>query len=193
MNVINEFTPVASISNTVLAAYAGMIPDGFIDLWREYGSGLVGDGLVRLVDPSTIQDVLPRVIEDPEDCVPLLTTALGDVVVFRDGYLFVVNTRLRAAHMLPVAKPDHVVRALNSPAFMVRELRADNYEPAVQRLGVPGIDECFYYAPLLSMGGSEASSELRRGELIAHLETAAGFQGRIRIGAPEGGPRVRPA
>lgn len=191
MAVITDFTRVEPIAEEVLREYEGAIPEGFLELWRTHGTGLVSDGLVRLVDPSSLQDVLPFVIEDPEDCVPVLTTAMADLVVFRDGYLFVIDSRMAAAKAFPVIRPETMVRLLNSPGYLAGKLRSENYALAVERLGVPTLDECFYYAPLLSLGGAESADSLRRGGLVAHIEMAASIQGKIEIGAPEGGPRLK--
>ncbi|MGJ3509934.1 T6SS immunity protein Tdi1 domain-containing protein [Enemella sp. A6] len=157
-------------------------PDEIKHLWRVHGAGFIGEGFLRLADPHALLPVLPSFVADPQDCVPIFTTALADVVVWRGGYFFNLSTRLGVAHSLSHSKPEYVLRFLEDPYLLDKDFRWHDFRPAAERLGVPDFTECFYYVPLLSQGGVESPEHLRRGGLIAHLEMAAGLQGRVTIG-----------
>nr|NLD40565.1 DUF1851 domain-containing protein [Actinomycetales bacterium] len=183
MSTFSEFHGIAPISDEVIARFADRVPTEIVALWRELGAGLIGDGFLRIPDPAEASSWLPLIVDDPEGAVPVFTSALADIVVWQDGYFHNVCTRLDVAFPLSFSKPAHVVRFLEDPGLLERDFRWANYLPAVERLGVPELGECLYYAPLLSLGGPEVPDTLQRGGFAAHLEVAAGFQGRITIGS----------
>lgn len=186
MSVFSEFVAASSIAPAVIAEYADRVPEEITELWTTFGSGLIGSGILRLIDPSVVEPWLPTFVDDPEGCVPVFASAYADIVVWRDRHFFSLDTRLRAAHALWVSSPRHLLRFIEDPHVVEHDYRVQTYEAATARLGVPTIDECFYYVPLLSMGGPAEAGALRRGGIAAHLAVAADLQGKIQIG-PDGG------
>lgn len=168
MATFTQFTTVAPIPDETLARYEGRVPEPVLAAWREHGAGLAGDGYVRLLDPDHARAMLDGVLGMPEQAVPVLVTALGDLVLWIEPLFHLVRFRwgtvetfhFDAALLLADLQKDEVLDGV---------LERPPYTAAVERLGVPGIDECFGYVPLLALGGSTDPAHLDRGGLWEHL------------------------
>ncbi|MGI5950359.1 MAG: T6SS immunity protein Tdi1 domain-containing protein [Brooklawnia sp.] len=182
MSTFSSFQSVAPVAEQTLATLQGNVPKNIIQLWRSHGAGYIGNGFLRLVDPAVMTPWLPSFLVDPQGCVPVFATALADVVVWRDNYYYVVNTRFGQAYPPNFARVKNFPRVIENTYFLDSDFRWKDYTPAAERLGVPGMVECLFYAHLLSLGGFERPESLYRGGLQAHLELAAGLQGKIEVG-----------
>lgn len=168
MTTFTQFTTVRPIDDATIDRHAGRVPEPVLTAWREHGTGLVGDGYVRLLDPDHASEMLDGVIGMPDGTVPVLATALADLVLWIEPMFHVVRFRWGVIEVL------HVDAALMFADVQRDEVLDDvlerpPYTAAVPRLGVPGIDECFGYVPLLGLGGSEDPAHLDRGGLWEHL------------------------
>jgi hypothetical protein len=66
---------------------------------------------------------------------------------------------------------------LQEEAFLDLILSRQPYPAGVQRLGVPGLDECFGFVPLLALGGKEDGVYLDRGGLWEHIAVITQYAG----------------
>ncbi|MGY4645329.1 T6SS immunity protein Tdi1 domain-containing protein [Cellulomonas sp. URHB0016] len=168
MPTFSHFTTVAPIADDTIARFADQVPAPVVTAWREHGAGLVGDGYVRLLDPDHARQMLDGVVGMPEGTVPVLATALADLVFWIEPLFHIARFRwgvietlhFDAALLFADVQKDEVLDGV---------LERGPYTQAVGRLGVPGIDECYGYVPLLALGGSSDPSHLDRGGLWEHL------------------------
>jgi len=114
-----------------------------------------------------------------KNSIPLLVTALGDIIVWEDNaYFFILQYRYN--NFSSLARGFKVFeKLLDEAEYFFRKVQAKNFNEALQLLGVPAYDECFGYVPLLSLGGSEKPENLQKVKLREHLELMYQMQGSI--------------
>jgi hypothetical protein len=168
MPTFTHFTTVAPIAQETIERYAGRVPEPVVTAWREHGAGLAGDGYVRLLDPDHAREMLDGVLGMPDAAVPVFATALADLVLWIEPLFHVVRFRWGVVETLHF-DATLLLADLQKDEVLDGVLERAPYTQAVGRLGVPGIDECFGYVPLLALGGSTDASYLDRGGLWEHL------------------------
>lgn len=172
------FTRVADVPDASIARFADAVPAPFVEFWRTSGVGLLDGGFLRSVDPAEFADLLPDVIADSEGAVALFTTAFGDIVFWRSGY--VRAARLRHGVIEVITKlPGLLPRFFADPEYVADALAREPFDEACERLGVPDPDECFGYVPLLALGGPETADHLQRVALREHLLLIASVAGPV--------------
>jgi len=165
--VFAQFSQVASVSEQTLARWGPRVPEPVAQVWREQGLGLVGDGFVRVVDPDRAMVMLGG-IGLPDGAVPVFTTALADLVLWTEPVFAVARFRFGVIDIIGV-DATQLVADLQDDAFLDQSLARAPYAEGVARLGVPGIDECFGFVPLLALGGRGDAASLDRCGYWEHL------------------------
>ena len=168
MATFTQFTTVTPITEETLDRYAGRVPDQVTTAWRQHGSGLVGAGYVRLLNPDHATQMLDGVLGMPDGTVPVMATALADLVLWIEPMFHVARFRWGVIDVLHF-DAGMLLADVQRDEFLDDILERPPYTQAVERLGVPGIDECFGYVPLLGLGGTPDPSHLDRGGLWEHL------------------------
>ncbi len=96
VELFRDFVPVAPVPEAVIDRYRPSVEPALVELWQAQGFGLAADGFLRVVNPdyytSMIGEFLPR-----SDMIPVLATAMGDVVVSFDGKYRVLQFRYARA------------------------------------------------------------------------------------------------
>ncbi|MEV7972102.1 T6SS immunity protein Tdi1 domain-containing protein [Cellulomonas sp. NPDC089187] len=169
MPTFAQFSQATPLDPAALERYAGRVPAPVLAAWTEHGSGLVGqDGYVRLLDPDHALRMLDGVIGMPETAVPVFITGMGDLLLWIEPVFHLVRFRWGTIEAFS-ADPDRLIADLQRPEVLDDLLERRPYTEAVARLGIPGIDQCFGYVPLLGLGGSTDSTHLDLGGLWEHL------------------------
>jgi hypothetical protein len=176
MPTFESFTPTSAISPETIARHADAVPSALTELWREHGAGLVGDGFLRVVDPDRALTMLDGILGMPPGTVPAFTTAMADVIVYIAPAFHVLRFRFGVVDPLGIDAAT-LFAQLEDETYQDRVLARQPYPAAVQRLGVPGPDECFGYVPLLALGGRQDPANLDRGGLWEHLAVVMQFAG----------------
>ncbi len=162
------FTTISPVSPDYLEQHASAVPEVITQLWREHGTGLIGDGFVRVLDPGRATTMLAEVLGDTPGPIPVFATALADLVVYAGQSWFLFDFRFAGLRELS-EDIDVFVPGLADDELVEQFLPRYPYREAVPRLGVPDLDECYGYAPLLAFGGSDSPDQLERVKLWEHL------------------------
>ncbi|WP_159100263.1 T6SS immunity protein Tdi1 domain-containing protein [Streptomyces lunaelactis] len=182
MTTFRTFDPVAPISEETITQFAGQVPDGVVELWRAQGAGFVGDdGYFRVVDPARAASMFKGVLSLPEGSTVLFTTALADAVVSVNGLYLVVKSRFGAIDIVERRSFDEIVGLIEDPAQRDVGWEWQPYPAARDRDGVPGLEQCFGYVPLLALGGSSNLDHLQLGGLYEHLAVIAQLAGQPQV------------
>lgn len=78
--------PVRPAPPELIDAYAGLLPESLLELWRRKGLGLYGDYQITLIDPRPWQKVLDRWVVSKPDTVrriPIALTPFGMLLYYR--------------------------------------------------------------------------------------------------------------
>lgn len=177
MPAFTQFTSSAPVTEETVARHTGRVPDGVLDAWRDHGAGLIGDGYVRLLDPDHARAMLNGVVALNDAAVPVFATALADVVVYIEPAFHLLRFRRNRIDFLGFDDTDKLFADLEDATFLDTVLERQPYPAAVERLGTPSIDECFFYVPLLALGGPEDPAQLQRGGLWEHLAVSVQMTG----------------
>ena len=169
----------ADVPEEIIEKYQGRVSDDIISLWREYGFCTTEDGYYKLVNPDNYADIFWEIYGDEEyDCDPVvvMVTAMADIIFFTSkGRFCYINIRHEKWDVIGKMF-SLTMRRMKDPEFRHTLLSWEPYEDAVKKLGVPTYEECFAYEPLLSLGGKEKVENLRKVNLMVHLDIVSQMQ-----------------
>ena len=176
--VLKDFEFYSKVPDEIIMEYKEKFPAQFIEIWKNYGFGTFLNGFLRIINPNDYMDFTQKSYFEKKS-IPLLVTALGDIIVWEDNaYFFILQYRYNKFSSL--ARGFKVFeKLLDETEYFFRKVQAKNFNEALQNLGKPSYDECFGYVPLLSLGGSEKPENLQKVKLREHLELMYQMQGSI--------------
>lgn len=177
--ILNDFELESNVSAGLIDKYADNIPNEIMDLWKNYGFGTFMQGYFKSVNPDDYKDILRQCSERYKDAVVLFTTAMGDLIVWAEGYVRVLNFR---HGVLKTVMPNfsHFFKSLHSEKFLNGYVMWQPYPKAVETLGEASYDECFGYTPILGLGGAEEVENLEKVKLREHILIITEFMGPIQ-------------
>jgi hypothetical protein len=157
----------------LVAHYRGLVPPELIEVWEKYGFGTFRDGYLKVVNPATYAKLLAdtyQLTSIPSMAPPvvLFATAMGDLLIWEDGFLTLIDYRHGQTEI--VGQNLNLFFKNHADDFNPQKrLHWEPYPAARQRLGAPAFDECFGYVPLLALGGPETVDHLKKVKLREHL------------------------
>lgn len=162
--------PGPPLSSASLDAAVERLPDDVVALWRDHGLGATADGYLRIVDPTAWQDVLAEVAPRFAAATPLMSSALGDLVVWLDGRAHLLEFRLGTSRII-ANRLSTLLVILGYESFLADPDYFDwsPFPEARERLGVPRADECFGFSPLLALGGRRSAASLEVVDMREHV------------------------
>jgi hypothetical protein len=157
----------------VIKRYQGRLPGELLDLWREAGWCSYGKGLLWVVDPGQLADVIEDWIEPSEsETLVFLRTAFAHLYFWRDGSVYSLD--VHHGNLSQVTDDIALMfTLLCDPEIKAKILRASLYGKAAARIGRPNRDECYAFEPALGLGGSEAIETVKRVKLRENLAILA--------------------
>lgn len=174
---LSDFTKADSLPEEFIKIFEEILPEEIIYIWRKYGLGSFFGGYFKVIDPRAYADLIEETFFAGEDCVPLLATALGDVLVWDNEAASYELLMYRYGIYRLINKS--FFQLLRDPSFVDTELEPVNYKEAVELCGEPGYDECFGYVPLLALGGGETPDHLKRCKTREHIYLISQLAGNI--------------
>ena len=179
LKALQDFELHSKVSEEVITKYDGKIPEQFVEIWKSYGFGTFQQGYFKVISPDDyIEFVRESYFE--KNCIPLLATALGDIIVWeREKCLCIVFYRYNDFDCVDTDECDFFFDDIFDAYFQKNDLKMKNFKEALQLLGSPAYDECYGYFPLLSLGGAEKPENLQKVKLREHLELMYQMQGGV--------------
>ncbi|WP_376740772.1 T6SS immunity protein Tdi1 domain-containing protein [Listeria booriae] len=178
-NIFADFQKVGAISKNIQAEYVNKIPDSMMTLWNEYGLGSCIDGYLKIINPGEYQDILEESYVRYDSAIPLVTTAMGDIIVWeKNKYLNLLNFRRGTVKVIESGF-EFFLEDIEDENFLIEELDWNPYKEASEKFGNPAYDECFGYIPLLALGGSDKVENLKKVKLREHILFITALTGAI--------------
>jgi len=164
-----SFTSVTPIPPSTFTRLGPRVPDGVAQAWHDHGTGLVGDGYFRLVDPARAEAMLGTASPLPSDAIILFTTAMADRIAWWNTMFLVAKCRLGEIHATSESFDQLIALMDDQPGY--RDVIWDHqpYPQARDRLGVPDFEDCLMHVPLLKMGGRGDADHMHTGSLWTHV------------------------
>lgn len=172
-----DFKKEGELPSEFIKIFKPIVPEEFIYVWKKYGLGSFLDGYLRVIDPRAFAQLAEEIVAWGEQCVPLMVTALGDMLVW-DAEAHSLEMIFCRYGIYKMPKGDFF-RLLCDKSYVEKELEPINYKEAVELHGVPDFDECFGYVPLLALGGGETPDHLERCKVREHIYLISQMAGRI--------------
>lgn len=166
-----------TVDDAFIAKYANVVSENIITLWKEVGFGMFCEGLFRVVEPNEYQAII-------DDCYPMtgfgsatpfMTTVFGDIFAYvkdcRIGdYVVFVNVRYGTFRILS-DKVDILFNIIISNQGCLKSwFSLDEYPMIKSVKGIPALDECYGYVPILSLGGKETIDNINILKTIPYIE-----------------------
>lgn len=178
LKALQDFKLYSKVPEDTIKKYTGKIPEQFIEIWKSYGFGSFLNGFLKLINPDDYSDFVKKSYFE-KNCIPLLITALGDIIVWEENaYFFIIQYRYN--NFSALARGYRVfAKLLEETGYFYEKANLKNIKEALNMLGTVSYDECYGYVPLLSLGGAEKPESLRKVKLREHLELMYQVQGEI--------------
>ena len=178
LKALQDFKLYSKVPEETIKKYSGKIPEQFIEIWKSYGFGSFLNGFLKLINPDDYSDFVKKSYFE-KNCIPLLITALGDIIVWEENaYFFIIQYRYN--NFSALARGYRVfAKLLEETGYFYEKANLKNIKEALNMLGTVSYDECYGYVPLLSLGGAEKPENLRKVKLREHLELMYQVQGEI--------------
>ena len=167
----------SDVPEEIIEKYRGKVSENIISLWREYGFCTTEDGYYKLVNPDDYADIFREIYGGSDkNPVVLFVTAMADIIFYDDDrYFNLVDIRHEKVKTIG-DDFSMTMERIETADFRSYYLSWDLYEKAVPILGTPAYEECFAYEPLLSLGGKEKVENLRKVNLMVHLDIVSQMQ-----------------
>ncbi|WKX76205.1 T6SS immunity protein Tdi1 domain-containing protein [Zobellia laminariae] len=166
-------------SKELLNSYSISLPDKFLQLWKDYGSGTFLDGYLKLVNPNDFKDLLHNVyVNKYDNPLVLFATAMSDLIIWENNYLVLLDFRHGFSKVLESGF-EYFMDDLTDNEFLEEDLKWNPFEEAKMRLGELDYDECYGYVPILAAGGGEKAENLQKVKIKEHLTIIAQLAGKI--------------
>lgn len=167
------------IKQELLHRYKTILPDELIKIWEDNGLARLMGGYLKVVNPEDYQELLKETYFRGNISIPILVTALGDIVTFEeDQYIGMV--KYKNGNFVMLAKNfKRFIQNLGDDYFLEKYFQIPQYIEAVNKLGKLEQDECFGYVPLLGLGGSEKIQNLKKVKIREYIELISQLVGKI--------------
>lgn len=171
--ILKEKTPIS-----IIEQYRNQVPAQVVEVWETFGFGSINNGYLRVINPDTCSEILKDTYKRYQMAIPLFTTAMGDILVWEDQYLLLLNYRKHEVNV--VAKNfKFFLNDIFDDYYLKDAMDWLPYSDAMKKYGIPDFEECFGYVPLLGSGGTEKVENLKKVKLTEHIYIITEFMGSI--------------
>jgi hypothetical protein len=165
-----EFTTIGRPLKSELDSYRSKVPEELIYFWEQYGYGNFMNGYLKMVNPADYQGFMEETYSVfLQPATVFAVTAFGDILIWEKQWVTQINYRRGESDN----QGNHIDflfnRILGNWKNVEPAMNAEQFRPAVERLGEPAFDECFAYVPALALGGSEKVENIQKVKLREHL------------------------
>lgn len=177
--MFKSFIKRYSVDASLIDYFKGRLPDELLDVWAEYGMGSLLDGYLKLINPIEYQPVLNESYGMSNAAIPILVTAFGDIITWEENRYIVLIRYKYGTYEEVSAGFEFFWEDIEDSYFQNKFFELNKYKDAVSAHGKPAYDECFGYVPLLALGGSEKTENLKIVKTREHLEIMLQLAGTI--------------
>jgi|SRR6185437_14401369 len=158
----------------LLHVYKGIVPDPLIEFWERFGFGGYAKGLVWVVNPTLLDDVLAEWVTAKKNrAVPVIRTAFGNIVYWQgDQFTFLdvhYDRRVGAGSDVEVLFGFYLVDEKSRRSVLEEPL----FKKALKARGTLKRDEIYSYKLPLAMGGTPDVKNMEKAKMREHLSILA--------------------
>jgi hypothetical protein len=168
-----------------LTKFKGIVPDPLVEFWERFGFGGYGQGLVWVVNPTHLEDVLAEWVPAKSKkgrAVPVARSAFGNVVYWQDEAFTFLNVHydktFQAGSDAEVLFDFYLVDRESRKSILEEPL----HKKALKLLGMLQRDEMYTYKLPLALGGNSALKNMQKAMIREQLSILAQVHGRRQSG-----------
>lgn len=165
---LKDFKLHNKVPNEIIEKYTKLVPSEIIEFWSNYGFGIFMQGYFKSVNPEEFKEILMVSSQRYKDSVVLFATGMGDLVIWSEGYVRLLNYRYGVVKTIMFTF-EFFFQNINDLEFKDEGLSWHPYPEALKQYGELNYDDCFGYTPLLGLGGSEEVENLDKVKLKEHI------------------------
>jgi hypothetical protein len=138
----NGAVKYADVPDELFKQYAGVLPDYVLAIWERYGFTHHANGFFWIVDPNDYAELLDFMFGKNHGMTAFGKTSFGRIYVVRnDNHRFAVSAETGRA---------------NSGE---KTFQYNDHLKALEKLGLPSVEEIYGYVPALALGGAGTLEE----------------------------------
>ena len=180
MEALKDFELQGKIPEEIIEKYQELIPLELLGVWKEYGFGSFYGGYLKIIAPDEYKEILEESYFGGKVSIPIFTTGFGDVIIWsKNKYITLVKYRKNDTTVLSSGFDFFFEDLMVDGDSIIKELDMSLYNGAVSKYGSLEYDECFGFAPLLPMGGSEKIENLQKVKILPHIDLITQMVGKI--------------
>eukprot|EP00833_Pecoramyces_ruminatium_P006973 jgi/Orpsp1_1/1181005/evm.model.c7180000075467.2 len=149
-----------------------IVPQELIKLWKTYGFGNYGDGIIKVINPFDYTKSLYTWLGGEDiNKVPILLTAFGDIFYYRkitdtEDDVCLLDIHYKRIDVCTYSFNDFFEEYIIDEDIQKDVLRKPLFLQAKERDGELQLNEIFLFAPALAMGGGEDLKYIKKGDAI---------------------------
>ena len=160
-------------SDAVLEEFKGKLPEELLTLWRKYGFGNYGNGLLKIINPDVYSNTITLWLGEQKDCYPILMSGFGTLFIYRklseaSDDICLLDIHHRKSGSFSIGFSDFFREIIPSENFAKQFLLVDLFQKASAEFGSLAGNEIFFFVPALVFGGSASIECVRKGDAITH-------------------------
>jgi hypothetical protein len=164
-----------------LEKYQDKLPPALLEEWREFGWCSYGDGLIWLVDPAELADVLEDWLDPAKGFLVFGRTGFGDLLLWNQQGLHYLYVVFEGFAFITDRIDLYFNSSLTADNYLKEALDSKLHRRAVKKLGTLEHDECYGFEPAVQLGGPGTLDTLRVVKLREHLGLLAQLSGELKI------------
>jgi Uncharacterized conserved protein len=159
-----------------LNEYSNRLPGSILELWRDFGFGSYGNGLIRLVDPDEYNETLYTWLgKKNEKRIPIALSAFGELFFYRDlgsgeEDVSMLNVHYKSIDVCVWSLNDFFNDYLCDDDIINDILRQELFQQALQKYGPLTSGEIYSFVPALALGGAAEVEFIQKVNALVHLE-----------------------
>nr|WP_299035083.1 T6SS immunity protein Tdi1 domain-containing protein [uncultured Tenacibaculum sp.] len=177
----NKFTayftanePCLPITDDLLETYATKVPPYLVSLWKNYGFGNFNNGLIELVNPKDFESSLSTWLgREIDNYVPFAISGFGELFYYRkltdtDEDVCMIDIQYRNIEVVEWSLESFFEEVLTHKTSREEWLRESLFKKAVAKYGALSTNKVFTIVPMLALGGSLETKNLKKGNPQAY-------------------------
>ncbi len=167
-----------SVSDEIIKKYQNYLPAELLELWKTYGFGFYGNGLIQIINPELYQDNLWDWLlksEPDKSRLPIAISAFGVIFYYRklsdeDEDISFIDPQTSEVDVTVWSLEEFFNEWLCDDEIIEVFLEKTLLEKAQKKYGKLPENKMYCFLPPLRMGGSKEDLNLDIGSTVVHLD-----------------------
>lgn len=146
------------------------LPKEIVDLWKKYGFGNYGSGMVKIINPTDYMSSFYKWLgKEDFNKIPIVMTAFGDLFFYdnKNKSISFLDIHYRTITECTDYK-DFFDKFLVDENIKLGVLKQVLFNDALKNIGSIKNKEIYFFVPALVLGGNEDIKHIKKGDALVH-------------------------